>query len=179
MSSIKKVYSIITNIIYLYIMNRLTKNVLKFSFPKIESGLDINLYHNAKLDLGNISARKNLNIFVSNGTLLFGTGCFINNNCSFNCLEGIFIGDNTIFGEGVKVYDHDHLIDCEYNVSKDKFVTSSIHIGGGCWIGSNTIILKGVTIVDNVIVGANSIVNKSIVTPGVYVNKNGSLVKIR
>ncbi len=179
MMSIKKAYSIIINIIYLYIASKFTKSVLQFTFPKIEGGLDIHLYHNSKLDIDDLSARKNLNIFISNGTLLFGSGCFVNNNCSFNCMDSIYIGDNTIFGEGVKVYDHDHFIDDKYHVSKNKFVTSPIHVGANCWIGSNTIILKGVSIVDNVTVGANSIVNKPITAAGVYVNKDGRLVKIR
>jgi acetyltransferase-like isoleucine patch superfamily enzyme len=41
------------------------------------------------------------------------------------------------------------------------------------------VILKGVSIADNVIIGANSLVNKSVLVSGIYVNKNGSLTKIK
>lgn len=179
MISIKKAYSIVNNLIYLYIFSKLTKSILRFTLPKIESGLSIEIYQNSTLDIENLSARKNLNILVSNGVLSFGKDCFVNNNCSFNCMDSISVGDNTIFGEGVKLYDHDHLIDDGYRVSKNTFITSPIYIGANCWIGSNTIILKGVSIVDNVTIGANSIVNKPITAAGVYVNKDGRLVKIR
>nr|WP_242527781.1 DapH/DapD/GlmU-related protein [Enterobacter roggenkampii] len=94
-------------------------------------------------------------------------------------MHHIQVGKNTIFGESVKVYDHDHSIDENYIVNKNDFVTSPVIIGANCWIGSNTIILKGVNIVDNVVIGANSLVNKSVLAPGIYVNKNGLLTKIK
>ncbi|MGZ0444451.1 DapH/DapD/GlmU-related protein [Citrobacter freundii] len=94
-------------------------------------------------------------------------------------MERIEVKENTIFGEGVKVYDHDHVINNYFRVSKNEFITSPIIIGSNCWIGSNVVILKGVNIVDNVIIGANSLVNKSISVSGIYVNKNGTLTKIR
>jgi acetyltransferase-like isoleucine patch superfamily enzyme len=152
---------------------------LKFSFPRIDAGLNINIQDCGILEIDNLSARRNLNIFVSKGRLSFGKGCFVNNNCSFNCLELIEVGRNSIFGEGVKIYDHDHLITDGYCVHKNEFLTAPIKIGENCWIGSNTIILKGVIIANNVIIGANSLVNKSILEPGVYVNKNSKLIKIK
>jgi len=41
-------------------------------------------------------------------------------------------------------------------------MASPVKIGDRCWIGSNTIILPGVTIGDNVVVGAGSVVTKDI-----------------
>ena len=177
--SFRKACSIAINLMYLFIIRKTTKNTLKFNSPRIESGLNIYMLHRGGLDINNLSARRNLNILVSQGSLSFGKNCFVNNNCSFNCLDSIVIGENTIFGEGVKVYDHDHLINDGYYVSKNEFVTSPISIGANCWIGSNTIILKGVRITDNVVIGANSLINKSIIDAGVYVNKNGVLVKVK
>ena len=52
-----------------------------------------------------------------------------------------------IFGENVKVYDHNHCYKDRTRLIKEQGYTSApIHIGEHCWIGSNTIILKGVTI---------------------------------
>ncbi|WP_212025324.1 acyltransferase [Citrobacter portucalensis] len=175
---IKAFFSIL-NIIYLYILGRSDKSSISFEMPKIGRGLCVSVHNKAIIDLNNLVARNNLNLFVSRGHLSFEKGCFVNNNCSFNCLERIEVKENTIFGEGVKVYDHDHVINNYFRVSKNEFITSPIIIGSNCWIGSNVVILKGVNIVDNVIIGANSLVNKSISVSGVYVNKNGSLTKIR
>jgi len=92
-------------------------------------------------------------------------GVFFNNYCTVNCVEKISIGENTMFGEGVKLYDHNHTINRNNNslaVVKDQFETAPIYIGKNCWIGSNVTILKGVTLGDNVVIGANNLIHQSI-----------------
>ena len=96
--------------------------------------------------------------------LTIGKNVFFNNYCSINCLEKIEIGENTMFGEGVKIYDHNHLHETTDRliVFKDRFKTAPVIIGSNCWIGSNVTILKGVAIGNNVIVGANNLIYRSI-----------------
>ena len=111
------------------------------------------------------STRRNCFIWIQGpAILLIGDKVFFNNNCSINCLEKIEIGDGCIFGEGVKFYDHNHkyTTDPIISISKDEFNTAPIIIGKNCWISSNVTILKGVTIGDNVIIGAGCLVYKSI-----------------
>lgn len=113
----------------------------------------------------NFSCRRFCSFLVyPNSTLIIGNNVFFNNYCSVNCLERIEIGDNTIFGEAVKIYDHNHQYQFtpDLVVERNKFNTAPVCIGKNCWIGSNVTILKGVTIGDNVIVGANCLVYKSI-----------------
>ena len=121
----------------------------------------------AGLSLGkNMSCRKFCNFLMyENARLTIGENVFFNNYCSVNCLAHIEIGANTIFGEGVKLYDHNHAYDRsenKINVHRDKFTSSAIVIGKNCWIASNVTILKGVTIGDNVIIGANCLIHTSI-----------------
>ena len=108
--------------------------------------------------------REYCNILVSNeANLIISNGVFFNNYCSINCLNKIVIGDNSIFGEGVKIYDHNHKYEINpIKIEKGDFTSASISIGKNCWIGSNVTILKGVTIGDNVIIGANCLIYKSI-----------------
>lgn len=179
MNFIIKAYHATLNIVYLFLLKIFTKNTIRFSSPKLGKGLIITAVNNSIIDISNLSSRNNVNFFVSQGVLVFKKNCFVNNNCSFNSLHHIQIGENTIFGEAVKIYDHDHSIDENYVVSKNDFVTSPVMIGANCWIGSNTVILKGVNITDNVIIGANSLVNKSILVSGIYVTRNGILTKIK
>ena len=40
--------------------------------------------------------------------------------------------------------------------------SAPIHIGRDCWIGANTVILRGVTIGDNVVIGANCLIYQDI-----------------
>ena len=57
----------------------------------------------------NINLRNYCNILVGNDAILnISSNVFMNNYCSINCLENIEIGENTLFGEGVKIYDHNH-----------------------------------------------------------------------
>lgn len=179
MNYLSKLYYTVLSIMYLVIINISTRGSIKFKSPRLGKGLSVSVYGRAKIEIENLVSRNNLNLLVSQGCLSFQKGCFVNNNCSFNCLNKIEIGENTIFGESVKVYDHDHLINDGYFVSKNEFVTCPVSIGSNCWIGSNVVILKGVSIADNVIIGANSLVNKSISSSGIYVSKNGVLTKIK
>lgn len=174
-----KLFSVIFNYLYLFVIGKLTNSTVTFRFPKIESGFSLYLEGNSRLDLNNISSRKNLTIVICNGEVIIGDDCFFNNNCSINCLDKVTIGKDTIFGESIKIYDHDHLVNDDYFVFKNKFITAPVSIGENCWIGSNVTILKGVHISDRVIIGANAVINKSIMEAGIYVNKNGRLTKVK
>ena len=57
----------------------------------------------------NVICRNFENFHVSSGKLILHNGVFINNSCSFNCMERIEIGAGTMMGEGVRFYDHDHI----------------------------------------------------------------------
>ena len=87
-----------------------------------------------------------------------GDGCFFNNYCSINAKAGIKIGANCLFGENVKIYDHDH----DYKNNIYDFVRKRIEIGSNTWIASNCIILKGVNIGSRCVIAAGTIVNKNI-----------------
>ena len=97
------------------------------------------------------------------GRLTLGDNISFNRNCSINCLSSIYIGDNCIFGESVKLYDHDHKFrDTSKLFSEQGFSLGSISIGTNCWVGSNVTILKNVSIGDNVVIGANCLVYKDV-----------------
>ncbi|MDP9077351.1 MAG: acyltransferase [Bacteroidota bacterium] len=137
-------------------------------------GISIDEYFSANLPADNFSIKigpyvrfkKYCHILlIPKAELVIGRDVFFNNYCSINCLDKITIGDNTLFGEGVKLYDHNHSFGYtghELVVSKDQFETAPITIGKNCWIGSNVTVLKGVTIGDNVIIGANCLIYKSV-----------------
>ena len=112
-----------------------------------------------------------------NSTLKIGKDVFFNNFCSINCLDKITIGDYCIFGESVKIYDHNHIFN-QINTpfKRQGFSTSSIIIGNNCWIGSNVTILKGVKIGDNVVIAAGCTIRQDI--PSNSIVKNQQKIKI-
>lgn len=75
--------------------------------------------------------------------------------------KGISIGDNTLIGGNVKIFDNDfHPVEVEArNIDdKDAIRTREVVIGKDCFIGCNALILKGTKIGDGSVVGAGSVV---------------------
>lgn len=125
----------------------------------------LKLIYGRKIKFGkHVSFRRRFNLFIDKkGLVNIGNNVFFNNDCSINAMEKIIIGDNTIFGENVKIYDHNHVFKNKDKLIKEQgFKTDKIEIGKNCWIGSNVIILKGVTIGDNCVIGAGCIINENI-----------------
>jgi acetyltransferase-like isoleucine patch superfamily enzyme len=120
---------------------------------------------NARLRIGKTTRfRKFCSITLdAEGKLTIGENTFFNNYCSINCLGTIEIGNNTLFGEGVKIYDPNHVFNKQDKLIENQgFSIGSISIGSNCWIGSNSIILNNVQIGDNVVIGAGCIITKSV-----------------
>lgn len=110
----------------------------------------------------------------------FGKNCFANVNCVFLDTDSIEIGDNTMLAPGVNVFTANHPSktterivplddDVEFNGEYDDdteytFTNFSqpVKIGKRCWVGANAIILPGVTIGDNCVVAAGSVVTKDV-----------------
>jgi len=112
-----------------------------------------------------------LTIFLK-GKIVIGKNCFFNNYCSLASTNSIVIGNDTLFGENVKVYDHNHIYsDLNIPIKDQGYSEAPIVIGSHCWIGSNVVILKGVNIGDNVIIGAGCVIFKSVPANTVVINK--------
>lgn len=102
-------------------------------------------------------------VIQETGNLNVGKNVFFNSHSSINCLNGITIGSNSIFGENVKLYDHNHKFRIEETpIAQQGYKTAPIKIGKNCWVGSNVVILKGITIGDNAIIGAGVVVANDI-----------------
>lgn len=97
-----------------------------------------------------------------NGKIRIGDNCGFSNVTLFAC-EEIIIGNNVLLGGNCKIYDSDfHWIDFKKRLSDDGGSTKPVHIKDGAFIGAHTIVLKGVTIGERSVVGAGSVVTKSI-----------------
>lgn len=118
-----------------------------------------------KLVLGNnVTFRKNFTLLIDkSGKVHIGNRVFFNNYCSVVSMDNIFIGDNCIFGENVKIYDHNHRFNIKGKVIAEQgFKTAPIVIKNNCWIANNVVILKGVTIGENSVIGVGCIVSEDV-----------------
>lgn len=106
----------------------------------------ITVYRNAKLTIGD-------NARIS--------------NTAISCFEEIRIGENVFIGANVKIYDSDfHPITPEYRYGEgrdnSKAMKKSVVINDGAFVGAHSIILKGVHIGRNSVVGAGSVITRNI-----------------
>lgn len=111
-----------------------------------------------------LNFRRNFHINVSNnGRVIIGDNVFFNNDVTLNSHELISIGSDCIFGENVKIYDHNHKFsDINQNIKEQGFSCKSVIIGNNCWIGSGVIILAGANIGDHVVISAGCVIKESI-----------------
>lgn len=109
-------------------------------------------------------------VYVSKHAVLnLGYGSFMNHGGRLFCSQSITIGDNTFIGFDVEIRDTDH-----HNlIGSPK--REPIFIGNHVWIGSKAIILKGVTIGDNAVIAAGSVVTND-VPPNCLVGGNPAKV---
>lgn len=83
-------------------------------------------------------------------------------------------GDRVTISTGVKFTTHDNSVSKIIENSTDLF--GKIKIGDDCFIGQNSIILPGVTLGNNIIVGAGSVVTKSFTDEGIIIGGNPAKV---
>ena len=113
------------------------------------------------------------NVTIRPGTMLFAT--------PFDTadLAQIVIEDYALIGSGVHVYVSNHRFS-DTNVPiyfQGHSEVSCVHIKRGCWVGANSIILPGVTIGKNSVIGAGSVVTKSIPDFAVAVGSPAKVIK--
>ena len=130
---------------------------------------------------GGTTCRKSFNVYIEHGAkIIIGKNCFFNHGCSLAALDGIKIGDGCLFGENVKVYDHNHhFSQAGVPIKKQGYAHDKITIGDQCWICSNVTILKGVHIGDNCVIGAGCVVSGNIPDDSIVMaNRKLSIEKI-
>ena len=91
----------------------------------------------------------------------FGDNVYANFNLTLVDDAHIYVGDGTMFAPNVVVSTAAHPIDPTLRAGAYQF-NLDVHIGQNVWIGAGALIMPGVTIGDNSVIGAGSIVTKDI-----------------
>ncbi len=91
----------------------------------------------------------------------FGKNIYCNFNLTLVDDTHIYVGDCTMFGPNVTVATAGHPILPELR-EKGYQYNAPVHIGKNCWIGAGALIMPGITIGDNVVIGAGSVVTKDV-----------------
>jgi acetyltransferase-like isoleucine patch superfamily enzyme len=89
-----------------------------------------------------------------------GRNVFVNQNCRFNDIGGITIGDDVMLGPGVCLLTAGHPVDPAQR--RTGITAAPIAIGRNVWIGTSALIMQGVTVGADAIVGAGAVVTRDV-----------------
>jgi len=138
---------------------------------------DIKIESNCALDRGVTllcSGQKS-----SEPKILICANTYINRNSFIDAITSVKIGKDCAIGPNCYITDHDHGLHLKFTPLKQPMVAQSTKIGDRVWLGANVTVLKGVTIGDDVVIGAGSLVTKDIPSSTIAVGIPAQVIKNR
>lgn len=140
----------------------------------LDQGVRINIGHKGQVkfssDKGRIFIGRGCDLGASQGGIIeIQGGVFLNKGCTVEAREHVFIGENTMFGPYVGVFDNDHGFEqngIDYRHQQHK--CKPIHIGCNVWVGAGSFIVKGANIGDSTVIGANSLASRHLEESSLY-----------
>ena len=105
-----------------------------------------------------------------------GENFYANHNLIILDGNKVEFGDNVFIAPNCSFYTAGHPLNAERR-NKGLEYAKPIKVGNNVWIGGNVVVLPGVTIGDNVVIGAGSIVNKDIPSNTVAVGNPCKVIK--
>ncbi|PMH74635.1 acetyltransferase [Vibrio cyclitrophicus] len=121
---------------------------------------------------------------LNNKVLSFGDNCQINDNVHIVASENVTIKNNVLIASRVFISDLNHgsysgkFQSHPYELAAKRTLSSSpVLIENNVWLGEGVVVLPGVTISENVIVGANSVVSKNLEANAIYAGNPARLIK--
>jgi len=96
------------------------------------------------------------------GAIELGNNVRINQGTVIVAHSRVSIANDCLIGEYCSIRDANHEIKAGELIRMQGHSTSAIQIENDCWLGRGAVVLKGVTLHEGCVVGANSVVTKTI-----------------
>jgi acetyltransferase-like isoleucine patch superfamily enzyme len=110
---------------------------------------------------GDVSLYPGVQIYGQNAEISIGNGTRINGNSQLIAMNKIEIGEGCFIAQGVIIRDNDgHKLSINNTLPATSYLP--VKIGNHCWLGQRAMVLKSVTISDNVVIAAGAIVTKNV-----------------
>jgi len=116
---------------------------------------------------------------ISHPRIHIGSQTYINRNTFLDVILSLKIGECCAIGPNCYITDHDHGMDMNLPPLQQPMIAKPTKIGDRVWIGANVTILKGVTIGNDAVVGAGSVVTKDIPEKAIAVGNPAKVIKYR
>lgn len=124
-----------------------------------------------------VSIERNVEITASPGVIEIGSNTFIGTGSMIVSKDKIVIGENCLIAEYVTIRDQNHKISLDSLIAESGFDAKPILIGRNVWIGAKASILAGVHIGPDSVIGAGSVVTKSVPPKSIAVGVPARIVR--
>lgn len=137
--------------------SRLTSPIILTNPRLISIGKRVHIWKNSRIEaFGNND--------VIGPKLQIGDDTVIHLNFHCGAAESVKIGRSVLIAGGVYITDHDHVFDDPILPARwvRGLVSKPVVIGDGAWLGEGCVILKGVTVGERAVIGANAVVTRDV-----------------
>ena len=114
-----------------------------------------------------------------NPKLVIGNNVSIGRSTMIAIKDHLEIGDNTEVSANVFICDQSHGIKKDKLITNQKSEIEPVKIGSDCWIGTNSVVLKGVNIGNGSVIGANSLVIRDVPNYQIWGGNPAKFIKDR
>lgn len=134
-------------------------------------------------------------VTISRGTMIrpssyyggdLGAGLVIGDHSSIGpygyvgCSGKIVIGKNVMFGPKCSLFAENHVFkDLNVDIKSQGVLQKGIVVEDDCWIGSNVVILDGVTIGKGSVIGAGTLISKDVPAGSIVIDKRNRFIRER
>ena len=146
----------------------------------IRAGFKLRLTPDAKFRTGAGCILDTDTTIECSGQLTIGERVIFGHHCTIGCKEWIEIGDDCLLAEMISIRDHDHNFESLIVPIRAQGATCApVKIGRDVWLGAKVTVLKGVTIGDGAIIGANAVVTRDIPSMAIAVGIPARVIRMR
>src|SRR3954454_256770 len=119
-------------------------------------------------------------IRVHEGTVEIGAKTVLGQECTISAFQHISIGSECIVADRVMLIDFDHgVVEVERPIRLQGIYKRDVNVGHNNWIGYGACFLRGVTVGDNCVIGANTVVTKDVPSNAVVAGAPARLLRMR
>lgn len=114
------------------------------------------------------------------GRVEIGAKTVLGQECTVSAYQRVSIGRQCVIADRVMFIDFDHIVaDSEQPIRKQGIYKRDVVVGSNVWIGYGAQILRGVTVGDNAIIGASSVVTRDIPANAVAAGTPARVIRMR
>lgn len=147
----------------------------------IGGSIDLRNREGGRIVIGdNVAIDDNCRFVSANNALLkIGRYTAMGRDCIFNCGADVILGEKCLMASSVHINSSDHMISRSGPIRDQGYSHAPVTIGDDVFIGSHVVIKKDVSIGSGAVIGANSVVTKSIPEYSVNAGAPAETIKYR